>query len=68
MGRGQQPFSKEFAAKDAEECAEFAYSIIGSNHGVKRKFIRIDNIEEIKNPEEIEDNAVRDRLDREAGK
>ncbi|MCK5547887.1 MAG: 50S ribosomal protein L18a [Thermoplasmata archaeon] len=63
MGRRWQPFSKEFAAEDKETCAELAYSILGSNHNVKRKFIKIEGIEQIMKTEDIEDLAVRGKLE-----
>lgn len=62
MGTRWQPFSKEFLAKDEKESVEFAYSILGSKHKVKRKFIRIEKIEEIKNVEEIKNPAIKERL------
>lgn len=62
MGRRWQPFTKEFIAKNKEECAEFTYSILGSNHRIKRKFIRIEKIEEIKKVEDVKDPAVKERL------
>ncbi len=62
MGRRWQPFLKEFIAKNEAECAELTYSILGSNHGLKRKFIRIDKIETIKKVEDIKDHWIRERL------
>ena len=61
-GRSWQRFSKEFAAESSEQSAELAYSILGSDHGVKRKFINIRNIEQIKKPENVQDPVVRERL------
>lgn len=62
MGRGWQPFSKECASKNEKECAERICSILGSNHKIKRKFIRILTVERIKKIEDIRDPVVRERL------
>lgn len=61
-GRNWKPFSKEFAAASSEECTEMTYSILGSDHRVKRKFINIRNIEHIKKLEDVRDPLVRERL------
>jgi len=62
MGKGWQPFSKECASENEKECAELICSILGSNHKVKRKFIRIRTVERIKKVEDIKDPVVRERL------
>src|SRR5437870_200835 len=41
MGRGWQPFSKELAAADEAGAREKLLSILGSQHGVPRKYVSI---------------------------
>jgi large subunit ribosomal protein LX len=62
MGGAWQVFSKEFCAMDEEDCTEQAYSILGSRHGVKRKLIAINRIEEIKNINDIQDPIIKERI------
>ena len=62
MGKRWQPFSKEFVAQDERQCVELASSIIGSKHRVKRKFIKIAGIEQVKNLDELKDPVVRARM------
>jgi large subunit ribosomal protein LX len=62
MGGAWQMFSKEFCAMDEDDCTEQAYSILGSRHGVKRKLININRIEEIKNINDIQDPIIKDRM------
>ena len=68
MGGAWQVFSKEFCAADEDGCAEQAYSVLGSRHGVKRKSIDIYNIEEIRSPNDIRDEVIKDRVLHDAGR
>ena len=54
-------FSKEFAAKDENDVKETVKSVFGSYYHLKRKFINIDEVKELK-PEEITDHAVKYRV------
>ena len=47
MGRQRQAFTKEFAGKGKAEVTEQVYSIIGSMHGIGRRFINIDTVKKI---------------------
>lgn len=62
MGGAWQVFSKEFCAMDEDDCTEQAYSILGSRHGVKRKLITINRIEEIRNINDIQDPIIKNRI------
>jgi large subunit ribosomal protein LX len=62
MGGTWRPFSKEFAACSEGECTELAYSVIGSNHKIKRRYINIKLIENIEKLDEIQDPLVRDKV------
>jgi len=53
-------FQKEVRALKPEDAIEEVYKILGSKHKVKRFHIRIEGIEEIKNPKEIKDPIIRD--------
>src|SRR5436189_6035250 len=64
MGRAWQPFAKELAAKDEVAAREKLLSILGSQHGVPRKYVAIATVEEVPK-EQVEDHAV--RYDRVAG-
>ena len=54
MGDGMQAFTKEFAGKNKSEVEEQLYSILGSMHGVRRRFIVIESMTKI-SPEEATD-------------
>ena len=55
---GRQLFRKEVAAESEDEALEKVYSLIGSNHKVKRRFIRILSVREIA-PEEARSPLVK---------
>lgn len=57
MGRNVQPFTLETLADSEEEATEWALSILGSKHRVKRQLIDIEDVHE-ESPDEIEDKAV----------
>ncbi|ABN70186.1 LSU ribosomal protein LX [Staphylothermus marinus F1] len=42
-----QKFTKEVRALNKEQAIEYVYSVLGSNHKLRRKHIRITKIEEI---------------------
>lgn len=52
-------FQKEVRALKPEDAVEEVYKIIGSKHRVKRFYIKIKKVEEVKNLEEIKDLIVR---------
>jgi len=58
MGKIWQPFSKEVIGNDENEARERLFSILGSRHRVKRRMIKIDNIQEI-SKDEIEDPVIK---------
>jgi len=58
-----QPFSKEVVGKSKKEAREKILSIMGGRHKVKRRFIKIESIEEIQK-DEIEDPVVKYILER----
>ena len=62
MGRSWQPFSKELAAKDEPAAREKLLSLLGSQHGVPRKYITIATVAEVP-PDQIADHAVRYELE-----
>ena len=57
-----QPFSKEILATNSNQAKEKIYSNIGSKHKIKRNFINITKVKEIK-PEEIESQFIKDLLE-----
>ena len=57
----KQKFVKEMACKDEAEAKEMLYSLLGSEHGVKRRMIKIAKIE-IVNPEDVTSPQVRHML------
>lgn len=59
-----QPFKKEVVSEDEDSATEKALSLIGSNHRVKRKNVRIDTVTEL-SMEDAENLAVRYQLERE---
>lgn len=62
MGRDRQPFSKEVAAKDEAAAREKVFSLLGSHHGVARKYVAIEKVEEVPN-DQVEDHAVKHALE-----
>ncbi|HDM25656.1 MAG TPA: 50S ribosomal protein L18a [Thermoplasmatales archaeon] len=48
MGEKLQPFKKEIIAETKDSAIEKIYSVFGSRHRVKRKEIKIENIQELK--------------------
>ncbi len=62
MGRAWLPFSKELAASDEAAAREKLLSILGSQHGVPRKYIAIAQATEVP-PDQVEDHAVRYALE-----
>ena len=58
MGRGWQAYSKEVAAADEAAAREHLLSVLGSQHGVARKYIEIRDVVEVP-PGELRDHAVR---------
>jgi len=45
-GRSWERFTKKLSSNNERNAAEKLYSLIGSEHGLKRKMIRIESIEE----------------------
>lgn len=62
MGRAWQAFAKEVAAADAEAAREKLLSVLGSQHGVARKYVEIAGIAEV-SPTDVTDPAVRYALE-----
>ena len=48
MSEKLQPFKKETIAETKDSAIEKIYSVFGSRHRVKRKEIKIENIQELK--------------------
>lgn len=62
MARDWTPFSKEIAAKDEAAAREKLLSLLGSHHGVARKYITVAKVEEIPK-DQIANPAVRYALE-----
>ncbi|MFO8133425.1 MAG: 50S ribosomal protein L18Ae [Thermoplasmatota archaeon] len=58
-----QPFKKEVVSEDEGGAREKVLSLIGSNHKVKRKMVRIENVVEL-SVDDVENLAVRYQLER----
>ncbi len=58
MGHGWQTFAKEVAAADEAGAKERLLSVLGSQHGVARKYIQIHEVTEVP-AAELRDHAVR---------
>lgn len=58
MGRGWQDFAKEVAAADEAGAKERLLSLLGSQHGVPRRYIEIRDVAEVPLAE-LRDHAVR---------
>ncbi len=52
-----QKFTKEVRALNKEQAIEYVYSVLGSNHKLRRKHIKILSIKEIE-PEEARDRRI----------
>ncbi len=53
-------FQKEVRALKPEHAIEEVYRLLGSKHRVKRYHIRIERVEEIKDPEDIKDPIIKE--------
>jgi len=62
MGRNWQPFSKELAARDEAAAREKLLSLIGSQHGLPRKYVTITTVAEVPK-DQVEDHAVKYALE-----
>ncbi|HKZ90430.1 MAG TPA: 50S ribosomal protein L18Ae [Thermoplasmata archaeon] len=62
MGRDWQGFAKEVAAADDAAARERILSVLGSQHGVARKYIEIAGVDEVA-PADVRDPAVRHTLE-----
>src|SRR5207253_11487154 len=62
MGRRWQPFSKELAAADEVAAREKVLPVLGSQHGVPRKYIAVATVAEVP-ADQVEDHAVRYALE-----
>jgi len=58
MGHDWQAYSKEVAAADEASAREWLLSILGSQHGVARKYIEIRDVAEVP-VGELRDHAVK---------
>ncbi len=58
MGRDWQAFAKEVAAADEAAARERLLSVLGSQHGVARKYIEVHQVTEVP-PADLRDHAVR---------
>jgi len=58
MGHAWQAYAKEVAAADEAAAREHLLSVLGSQHGVARKYIEIHEVTEVP-PAELRDHAVR---------
>lgn len=57
-----QPFAIEVASPDEKAAVEKTLALMGSRHKVKRKFVRIDGVRQLR-PEEVTDHAVKHLLE-----
>lgn len=62
MGRNWQPFSKELAAKDEAAAREKLLSLLGSQHGLPRKYVTIATVAEVPK-DQVENHAVKYALE-----
>jgi large subunit ribosomal protein LX len=53
-----QPFSKEVVAADGAAAKEYIFSLFGSKHGVPRRLMTIERVDEVP-ADQIEDPVVR---------
>lgn len=63
MGRDMHPFTLETLAESEDEAEEWAYSVLGSKHRVRRTQVDVHEVTQ-PDPEEIEDPTVRYQLDK----
>ena len=61
MGDEYHDFTKEYKAANKRDIEEKIYANFGSKHGINRKQISIDSIDEIA-PEDVEDPIVKEIL------
>ncbi len=47
-GEKRERFTKKIASPNKNNAQEKAYSLIGSEHGLKRRLIKIESVEEVK--------------------
>jgi len=47
-GQRYEGFTKKISSNSEKNAVEKAYSILGSKHGIKRNFIKIESVEEVK--------------------
>lgn len=45
IGKKEQKFAKTVEAKDEKDAREQTYSLFGSEHGTKRRWLTIDKVE-----------------------
>jgi large subunit ribosomal protein LX len=62
MGQRMHPFTLETLADTEEEAREWAFSVLGSKHRVRRTEVDIEDVTQ-PDPDEIEDPTVRYQLD-----
>ena len=58
MGQSWQAFAKEVAAADEAAARERLLSVLGSQHGVARKYIEVSSVAEVPLAE-VRDHAVK---------
>jgi large subunit ribosomal protein LX len=63
MGQDYHPFTLETLADTEEEAREWAFSVLGSKHRVRRTQVDIDQVTQPA-PDEVEDPTVRSQLDK----
>lgn len=62
MGRNKnQPFTKELIAKDEKDAIERVYSLMGSKHGVERRYLKITKVEKL-SPDKVTNLVVKGQL------
>ena len=61
IGRRNAKFKKQVACNSPVEAKELVYKLIGSNHKIKRRFIKIMDIREI-SADEVVDGVVKFKL------
>ena len=60
--RQWQPFTIEVATADESAAIDKTFSLIGSRHNVKRQFVKIDGVRDLKK-DEVTDHRVRHILE-----
>jgi len=61
MGYKTMPFTKEFALADRKQVEDKLFSELGSKHGVERRLIKIEKVDEL-TLDQVQDNSVRQTL------